>query len=86
MKVLFVCRGNVARSQMAEAIYNKLTNSHDAHSAGTQVVNPGETLGERKKRIGKSYAVDVMHDVGLSPNNKKQTQLTKDILEKWLNH
>ena len=34
MKVLFICYGNVARSQMAETYYNKLTNSHDAISAG----------------------------------------------------
>ena len=26
MKILFVCHGNVARSQITEAIYNKLTN------------------------------------------------------------
>jgi protein-tyrosine-phosphatase len=33
-KILFICYGNVARSQMAEAFYNKFTNSNDAKSAG----------------------------------------------------
>ncbi len=55
---------------MAEAIYNKLTDSRDAESAGTHVENPGETLSERNSRIGKSYVFDVMNDTGLSPNNK----------------
>ena len=83
MKILFVCHGNVARSQIAEAIYNKLTNSNDAESAGTHVDKPGETLGQRKKRIGASLVVDVMNDVNMSINNKKRTQLTRDMLENF---
>jgi arsenate reductase len=34
MKILFICRGNVSRSQMAEAYYNHFTKSNDAASAG----------------------------------------------------
>ena len=83
MKVLFVCRGNVARSQMAEAIYNKITHSQDADSAGTHVENPGETLGERKARIGRSPVFDVMTDNGLRPDNKRQTQLTKSMVSHY---
>lgn len=83
MKILFVCHGNVARSQMAEMIYNKLTESNDADSAGTHAEKPGETLGQRKKRIGKSFVVDVMKDNNMSVENKKQTQVTKSMLEKY---
>ena len=83
MRILFVCRGNVARSQMAEAIYNKLTNTSDANSAGTRVEKPGETLSERKKRIGKSPVFDVMTDNGLSPADKQQTRLTQDMLSQY---
>ncbi len=68
---------------MAEAIYNKLTNSQDANSAGTHVEAQGETLGARKKRVGRSDAVDVMNDHGLIPNDKQQTQLTKDMLSEY---
>jgi protein-tyrosine-phosphatase len=83
MKILFVCRGNVARSQLAEAIYNKLTNSHDALSAGTHVDNPGETLIDRKARIGESNAVDVMNDNGLLSPEQRQTQLTQSMLNDY---
>lgn len=40
VKILFVCLGNVARSQMAEAFYNYYTNSKDACSAGTDPTTP----------------------------------------------
>jgi len=68
---------------MAEAIYNKLTHSQDADSAGTYVERPGETLGERKKRIGQSFAVDVMTNNGYTVGNQKQTQLTKEMLDEY---
>jgi protein-tyrosine-phosphatase len=68
---------------MAEAIYNKLTNTQDADSAGTHAEKPGETLGDRKKRIGGSYLVDLMTDKGYDVGRKVQTQLTKGMLEEY---
>lgn len=35
MKTLFVCRSNVARSQIAEGWYNQITKSREGFSAGT---------------------------------------------------
>ncbi len=40
MKVLFVCAGNINRSQIAEAIFNKLSKKNRAVSAGTNA-QPG---------------------------------------------
>jgi len=81
MKILFVCKGNNCRSQIAEAVYNRLTHSTDASSVGTRVEIDGETVGEaRRRRDHKSFTVDVMHDSGFNIENKQMTQLTKDTL------
>jgi arsenate reductase (thioredoxin) len=39
-KTLFVCSGNVGRSQMAEAYYNHFSQSSKAYSAGTNPKTP----------------------------------------------
>ncbi|HTE58049.1 MAG TPA: low molecular weight phosphatase family protein [Verrucomicrobiae bacterium] len=84
MKILFVCRGNNCRSQMAETLYNHMTNSTNASSAGTRVEGAGDTLAEFGKRPGiKSFTVDVMRDAGFNIQDKVQTQLTKDMLTKY---
>lgn len=84
MKIIFVCKGNNCRSQMAEAIYNRLTSSNDAGSAGTRVEGAGDTLAEFNRQPGvKSFTIDVMRDAGFNLEDKKQKQLTKDILEKY---
>ena len=84
MKVLFVCRGNVGRSQMAAAFYNQLTNTKDADSAGTHVENPGQTLLERKLwRPGHSFVVDVMAESGIDVTKSVSTQLNPDMLKKY---
>lgn len=74
MKILFVCRGNNCRSQIAEAVYNRLTGSNDASSAGTQVEINGETIGDaRKRRNHKSFTVDVMRDSGYNIEDVSRT-------------
>ncbi len=54
MKVLFICTHNSARSQMAEAFVNALSDKWQAESAGTEPshVNP--------------YAIRVMEEIGIS--------------------
>ncbi len=54
MRVLFICTHNSARSQMAEAFVNHLSNKWRAESAGTEAteVNP--------------YAKRVMEEIGIS--------------------
>ena len=39
-EILFVCSGNVGRSQMAEGYYNHLTQTHNAISAGVDPKTP----------------------------------------------
>lgn len=72
MKILFVCEGNMMRSQMAETIYNVATKSHDAISAGA--------TAETKDHISKR-AIEAMSDAGYDVANSKPKQLTKAMVE-----
>jgi len=84
MKILFVCQYNVGRSQMAAAMYNKLSGSSDAESAGTEVEKPGQTLIERtKERGGASHVIDVMKEEGIDVSNNSRKQITKSIIKQY---
>lgn len=76
MKVLFVCNGNVGRSQAAMAYYNQL-HPGDAVSAGTLVETPGQQLGERP---GASHIVTVMNEHGIDMSKNVRTPLTEEML------
>lgn len=68
---------------MAEALYNNLTNTQDAYSAGTQVEMPGETLAERRTRIGGTVGIDVLAELGIDVSQNKKTQLTPEMLDEF---
>lgn len=69
---------------MAEAIYNRLTKSNDASSAGTHVEGVGMTLSEFNAVPGvSSSTIEVMNDAGYQIGNRRQTQLTKDMIAQY---
>jgi len=76
MKVLFICRANVGRSQAAMEFYNQLVPGQGA-SAGTIVDKPGESLKDRFGAIG---IITVMKEHGLDMSNNERTQLTQSML------
>ncbi len=58
MKVLFVCVGNSARSQMAEALFNRLApKNFAAMSAGTQ---PAEKVSSEAVQVMKEIGIDII--------------------------
>lgn len=69
--ILFVCVKNACRSQMAEAFFNRLSETTKAFSAGIQ---PAEEMDY--------MAVDVMKEVGIDKENQKPKLLTREVLEK----
>lgn len=84
MKILFVCRANVARSQMAAAYYNQQTKTSDAASAGTIVDKPGESLEERRREHkGTGFAVDVMADQGIDISGKLRARLAPEDIKNY---
>ena len=62
-KILFICSGNVGRSQMAEAFYNNLTKSKNAFSAGTNPNTPTKypKIPDEIFQIMKEENIDVSH-------------------------
>ncbi|MBI1972385.1 low molecular weight phosphatase family protein [Candidatus Woesearchaeota archaeon] len=76
MKILFVCSGNVGRSQMAETFFNSLTQHHHAISAGIRVgVHEGKNLAKYE------HVVKCMQDVGFSVAHKVSRQLTEQMVK-----
>lgn len=83
MKILFVCRGNVGRSQMAAALYKKLAPHHEVVSAGTKVKNKegesrhGVLLKDTK---GAEKVIDTLKEEGVDVGLAQRTQLSPDML------
>ncbi len=77
IKVLFICKGNVGRSQMAEAIFNSLaSNKAIAASAG---VDPGSYEGKRISEAGPNVTA-CMKDIGLNVSDRVSKKLTEDMV------
>lgn len=72
MKILFVNEGNMMRSQMAEAFFNELTQSHDAMSAGA--------LAATKDHIS-PRATEVMKELGYETGHLKPLQLVPEMVD-----
>lgn len=67
MKILFICKGNVGRSQMAMEFLNKSSKNHKSVSAGI-------TVGEHEKEHLHELVIKSMSKLGydLSKNTRKQ--------------
>ncbi len=74
-KVLFVCAGNVARSQMAEAYYNFFTKSSNATSAGLQSYTP------EKYKTPTKEVIQVMKEDGLDVSEQKVKYVTEEMVD-----
>ena len=80
MKILFICRGNVGRSQMAEALLKKIAgNSFDVFSAGTQLSGPEQPIGELSPAI--DNVIEVMKEEGVDISGSLRRQVTKEMAD-----
>lgn len=83
-KALFICKGNWFRSQMAAAIYNKLTNSHDADSVGTYVGAPDEPEGQILSDLFKTTDFfEIMEKNGMYVRENKTKRLLPSTLDDY---
>jgi protein-tyrosine-phosphatase len=84
MKTMFICRGNVARSQMAEIFYNELHPENPAISSGTKVFNKeGVSQDGTKLEILDNCAelFESMDEIGIDLRPYVRTQLHPEMLE-----
>lgn len=83
-KVLFICKGNWFRSQMAAAIYNKLTHSDGADSVGTYTGAADEPEGQILADLFKtSYFFDTMERNGMDVRNNSTKRLQPFMLDEY---
>ena len=83
MKVLFVCRSNFSRSQMAQAFFDRLS-EHQSLSAGTTVAEQdGRTLQQRAEELSGPpiSMLDIMREEGLDLSYRVMTQLTREMVD-----
>ena len=72
-KILFVCAGNVARSQMAEAYYNSFTNSNNGSSAGVLDFTP------LKYSHPAEEVIQAMKEDGIDVSQNKVKYITEEM-------
>ncbi len=84
MKILFVCYANAGRSQVAEALFNKLS-QHKAESAGTRVdkllTERNPATGMVKHATGGQSVIAYMEEEGINVSENTRKQLTPQMLE-----
>lgn len=79
MKILFVCRGNVGRSQMAEALFRKMTgDKYQISSAGTKLSGPEQKLKELPLA---ENLIKCMEEEGIDVSNCVRNPVTQEMAE-----
>ncbi len=79
MKILFVCRGNVARSQIAEALLkSRGGDTFIVTSAGTKLSGPEQPIGELTPVINE--VVDAMAEIGINVSQNVRRQITEEMV------
>jgi arsenate reductase len=79
MNILFVCKGNVGRSQIAEALFVELSpEEHAVSSAGTDVSAEGQKLGDFEPA---QVVIDSLKEIGVEVSQKARNQLTPEMVE-----
>ncbi len=79
MKVLFVCSGNIGRSQMAMEYFKKLSD-HETASAGTMVTVPNEKIGDREDA---QLVLEAMREDNIDMSNNRRTSINENMLNNF---
>lgn len=77
MKVLFICKSNAERSQVAQTLFNALSRKNTAISAGVNVERENYVGLPPGRRIS-----ELLLDLGYDIRGNVRKQLTQELLEK----
>jgi len=83
MKIMFVCSANVNRSQIGAVLYNSLTQTNDADSAGTDVDKKhpeAKTLREFDVMVKPNITLEALKERGIEIDDLPRKQLTPEML------
>jgi len=83
MNVMFVCKANVGRSQVAQAFFEDVS-GHSASSAGTEAdrILAADQSPSRMLKDGRSkYSIPYMVEHGVNLGNRERTQLTLELVD-----
>ncbi len=75
VKILFVCKSNAARSQMAEAMFKQMCDEHEALSAGIRVAFRGKQGKPVPTQISSK-----MQEIGIDMSKMRRKQLTAQMV------
>lgn len=77
--ILFVCKSNFGRSQMAEAIFNKISENYKSTSAGTE---KGRVTGHKLKDFPEHSNLFIcMDEIGINLRNNVAKLLTPKMIK-----
>ncbi len=76
MRVLFICRANAGRSQIAEAFYNALTGSADATSAGIDLAH---SILKDDLSVP-PLVLETMKEAGIDISSARRKPVTEELL------
>ncbi len=79
MKILFVCRGNVGRSQIATGLFTKYT-GQEASSAGTAPLFFGKKIREIPEA---EFIIDAMKNEGVDISDNIVQKFTPDMEDRF---
>ncbi len=78
MKILFICKGNVGRSQFAEALFKKYAAvDHSVFSVGTTLSGPEEPLSQIPSI---ENVIETMKEEGVDVSNNYRNQLNESMV------
>jgi protein-tyrosine-phosphatase len=80
MKIVVICKGNVGRSQIAEALFRKYYPEMQVVSAGTAISGPEQPIGELMPHI--QEVLDVMNEEKIDVSSYVRKQLTENMVRR----